>query len=102
MAELNISINAKIHAEIDGGDKTGMSYVPIILDPITKSYSTIAPLVYYNLSIKNVYGLINPVILTNGKNSRFTAGGTGECEVELYIRDKKGNFDTDTITIQIL
>lgn len=101
MAELNINVSAKIHAEIDGGDRLGFPYTPIILDPITKSYSNIAPLVYYNLSIRNVYGLISPAILNNGKNSRFIAGGKGECEIELFIRDAQGNTDTDVILIQI-
>jgi hypothetical protein len=101
MAHLEINVNAKIHAEIAEGDQEGLAYTPILLDPITKSYSTMAPLTYYNLTIENVYGLENPKILNNGKNSRFTAGGKGECEIKLYIEDELGNSDTDTITIKI-
>jgi hypothetical protein len=101
MAHININISSKIHAEIDGGDKQGMAYTPILLDPITKSYSTMAPLTYYVLTIENVYGLENPRLLNNGKNSRFTAGGKGECEIKLYIEDELGNSDTDIITIKI-
>jgi hypothetical protein len=101
MAHININVNAKIHAEIAGGDKEGLEYTPIILDPLTHSYSTMGQLTHYEFTIKNVYGLVKPEILTNGKNSRFIAGGTGECEVELYIEDSMKNSDTDIITIKI-
>lgn len=102
MAELNIEIEEGIHAEIVGGDKTGLPYVPIILDPISNSYSTLGILNSYQMLIQNINGLINPSLLHNGKNSRFTAGGTGTCDIRLRIEDDQGNTDEITIIITIL
>lgn len=102
MGDFTVNFTPEIHAEIKGGDKQGLPYTPIIIDPISKSYSTYGKLIYYSLSLRNIYGLLNPRILTNGKNSRFTAGGKGECQVELFIRDDKGNTDTAIITVKIL
>jgi hypothetical protein len=101
MAELEINLSKQIQAVISGGDRVAYANVPVILDPITKSYSDYAPLTYYNLTIRNIYGLENPVILNNGKHSRFTAGGKGECEVELRIEDALGNYAVDTVIIEI-
>jgi hypothetical protein len=101
MAELNINLSKQIQAVISGGDKSTLPYVPVILDPITESYSDYATLTYYNLTIRNIYGLENPVVLNNGKHSRFTAGGKGECEIELRIEDALGNYATDTIIITV-
>lgn len=101
MADMNINLEAGIHAEIDGGDRNTLPYTPAILDPMTKSYSTYAPLNYYNLSIRAVSGLRDAVILNNGKNSRFTAGGKGHCDVELTVEDELGNSDKHTIRIYV-
>lgn len=102
MATVTINVNLEIHAEILGGDKTGLAYSPIILDPITNSYSGGGELITYQFHISNVVGLITPDILHNGKNSRFVAGGAGSCTVELTVIDDLGNSDTDTITITLI
>lgn len=102
MATTTINVTAQIHAEIAGGDKTGIAHSAVILDPLTKSYSSVGDLVTYRFTIFNNTGLKQPEILANGKNSRFIAGGTGSCSVELYIEDDQGNSDTDTITITLI
>ena len=101
MATLTIDLEDGIHAEIVTKNNFTSPNVPLILDPITKSYSDYAPLVYYVLEIKNIIGLIDPRILNNGKNSRFTSDGNGSCNIELYIEDEQGNKDTDIINIII-
>lgn len=101
MAELNINLSAQIHAEIISNTDFIQSDTPLILDPLTKSYSDYAKLIYYDLKIVSLVGLTNPVILQNGKNSRFTASGNGTCTIELYIEDELGNSDTDTIIITV-
>jgi hypothetical protein len=97
---LNIEFNNGIHAEIKGRD-TVMANTPLILDPITKSYSENGEIIMYRLSIVGMEGITNPVLLNNGKNSRFTASGSGTCTVELYIEDEEGNYDTDSLIINI-
>lgn len=98
---VTINLQAKIHAEIYTEDEIVPSNYPAILDPITKSYSDYGKLVYYRLSIIAMNGISNPVLLQNGKNSRFTASGRGTCTIELLIEDEHGNSDTDEVTINI-
>lgn len=102
MASLNINIEEGIKAVISGGNKTGLTYTPVILDPVSESYSTFAKLVRYDMFIKNIQGLKDPSLLHNGRNSRFTAGGTGTCDIELIVEDEAGNTASHTITITIL
>lgn len=101
MATMKVNLSASIHAEIYTNDLFVPSNYPAILDPITRSYSDYAPLTYYNLSIVGMSGISNPVLLNNGKNSRFTASGVGTCDIKLTIEDAKGNTDTHTITIGV-
>lgn len=99
MATITIDLDAKIHAEIVVRNYFTSPNVPLILDPITKSYSDYSPLVYYNLELSEVTGLIDPRILNNGKNSRFTSDGSGSCMINLYIEDEQGNKDETSIKI---
>jgi len=99
MATITIDLDAKIQAEIVTRNNFTSPNVPLILDPLSKSYSDYSPLVYYNLEFSEVTGLIDPRILNNGKNSRFTSNGSGSCIINLYIEDEQGNTDTDSIKI---
>jgi len=102
MANLNINLTKLIHAEITVLDSYTFINSPLIIDPLTKSYSDYAPLVYYNLELIEVSGLENPILLENGKNSRFTAQSNGSCKIQLTIEDEQGNTDTDTITVDVI
>jgi hypothetical protein len=100
MADFNINYDNGIHAEILSRDSV-MSNTPLILDPVTNSYSENGELITYKLSIVDVSGVTNPTLLNNGKNSRFTASGNGTCTIELFIEDSEGNYDIDTKVINI-
>jgi hypothetical protein len=100
MGDFNIKFEKGIHAEIVSSG-IAMSNSPLILDPVTNSYSTNGNIITYNLSIIDISGVDNPVLLNNGKNSRFTASGNGTTTVELYIEDDKGNYDTCELIIKI-
>lgn len=101
MAEFGITAGTGIVAVIAGGDKNGFEETPIILDPLSESYSGFAPLCFYELVVSNISGLTDIILLQNGKNSRFTASGSGTCDITLNIEDELGNTDSDTITITI-
>ena len=103
MATTDITVNGdEIHAEIKDGNRTMLSNTSIILDPLTCSYSTIGILCKYNLTIENIIGLTESVILLNGKNSRFSTNGSGSCDIKLMVEDDNNNNDTTTITITVL
>lgn len=101
MATMSIGLSATIHAEIAYKTDTVLPNSPLILDPISKSYSEFGELVECRLSIVDASGVTSPTILNNGRNSRFTAGGYGTCTVELFIKDDKGNYDTDRLIIKV-
>lgn len=100
MAKITIDLEAKIHAEIISQDLV-MPHSPLIIDPITNSYSEFAPLKSYRLSIVGMSGISNPSLLQNGKNSRFTAGGQGYVTIKLFIEDELGNTATAQKKINI-
>lgn len=101
MAYFTITVGAGIHAEILGGNVSGYDYIPIVIDPLSLSYSGFGQICEYDLTISNISGLTDIILLKNGKNSRFTASGPGTCDVTLEIQDEYGNSDTDLITITI-
>lgn len=101
MAQFTVTVTQGVHAEIVGGDKFGFDSTPIILDPLSLSYSGLGMLCFYDLVIDNISGLTEVRLLKNGKNSRFTAVGPGTCDIILTVQDEYGNSDTDTITITI-
>lgn len=97
---MTISLEAQIHAEIIAMDFV-MPNTPLIIDPLTNSYSDYAPLKTYRLSIIAMSGVSNPSLLQNGKNSRLTVSGQGSITIKLTIEDELGNTDTDEITINV-
>lgn len=99
MATMGINLAGEIHAEIAEGNRYMLSNTSITLDPLTKSYSTIAPLVNYELIVQNVQGVKDYRLLHNGKNSRFSTAGVGSCDIKLILRDEAGNVAEDIITI---
>ena len=102
MATMNINVSSTIHAEILLESEFVLSNTPLIIDPLTNSYSDYSKLKLYKLTIINTSDtIINPQLLENGKNSRFTADGYGEVTIELYIEDEEGYTDTDTITFNV-
>ena len=100
MARMTVNLASAIHAEIRQGDFSMLPNTSVILDPLTKSYSD-EPLVYYNLSIVSLSGISNPVLLQNGKNSRFSASGRGTVQIKLTIEDAVGKTASHTITINV-
>jgi hypothetical protein len=101
MAEFTITVYSGIHAEIKGGNVSGYNNIPIVLDPLSLSYSGFGAICEYDLVVSSIVGLTDIVLLKNGKNSRFSAIGPGNCQLTLTIQDEYGNSDTDTITITI-
>ena len=103
MAELNINLSASIYAKIVIDSLVVRPNTPIILDPITDSYTDYpdANLISYSLDIIEREGITNTVLLENGKNSRFTSDGQGSCRIKLTIEDNLGNTATDEITLYI-
>ena len=103
MATLNIQVQGdEIYAEIIGGSFTMLENTTKVLDLLTNSYSTLGTLCDYNLQVSNVSGLTQFSFLENGKKSRFSAEGTGSCDLTLTVYDDLGNFDSDTITITVI
>lgn len=102
MAVYNIVVGNGIHAEIANGNINSFSNLPIIIDPLSLSYSGLGVLCFYDLVIDNIVGLTEVNLLKNGKNSRFSAIGPGSCDLTLTVKDDVGNEDTDTITINII
>ena len=100
MAELNIHLVKEIKAVLLGPTIMA-SNTAIVIDPLTESYSTYAPLSDYNLEVAESFGIENARILHNGKNSRFSCGGKGRVVIELSIRDKRGYTAKDTLTITV-
>jgi hypothetical protein len=101
MSNINIKLKKDIYAEIIG-ESSMLSNSSMILDPITNSYSELGNLEYYSLKVAELSGVYDPVLLENGKNSRFSVSGKGKVVIELLIRDDKGNTATDIITIKVI
>lgn len=104
MAQIGIQVKGEdIHAEfVRGTTATALGGSPLILDPISLSYSNLGTLCTYNMSITNVVGLTYYDILHNGKNSRFIGEGSGSCNIVLTVTDDLNNIDQYTITITII
>lgn len=104
MANIDIQIQGNdIHAEFaQGSSATILENVPLILDPLTLSYSNLGTFCDYEMTIDNISGLSYYDILHNGKNSRFIAEGVGSCDITLTVNDNQGNFDSTIITITII
>lgn len=101
MATVNISLKSEIHAEILVDTEVIPSNYPLIIDPITNSYSEFGLLTYYSLSVEDVVGLTNVALLQNGKNSRLSASGAGSCKLVLTVEDELGNSATNSKIINI-
>lgn len=101
MAEINIVLEPSIYAEIAEGDFSMLSNTSVTLDPISNSYSRPNPLTYYKLEVVYSKGITDPVILQNGKNSRFSCSGKGYAQIQLYIENSVGESATDYIFITV-
>lgn len=103
MGTLTIYIAGEdIHAEIAGGSFVLLTDTSAVLDVLSYSYSLLGTLNQYTLQVSNVSGLTEWRVLENGKNSRFSASGTGSCDLTLTVFDDQGNSDSDTITITVI
>ena len=100
MAEMNIILDRDIKAVLLGPTYT-LTNSSIILDPLSDSYSSYGPLVHYDIKIVEYIGIENPIILHNGKNSRFSCSGKGKVVLELTVEDNQGNTAKDTLTITV-
>ena len=101
MATITLNIEAKIHAEIISTTYS-LSDFPIIIDPLTNSYSDFGKLIRYNLTVNDqTENITNAEILQNGKNSRLIVSGSGTVTIGLEVEDEFGNTDTDEVTITI-
>lgn len=101
MATIDIKLSNEIHAEILTDLEAVPSNYPLIIDPVTNSFSDLATLIHYYLYVEDVVGLTNIKLLQNGKNSRFTADSVGSCKLVLVIEDELGNTATDNKIINV-
>lgn len=102
MAELNINLNAGIHAELIVDSVDMYSNTSIVVDPITNSYSDYGKLVSYNIQVFSQVGLVALRVLENGKNSRVSSGGQGYMQLKLTVEDELGNTATAIKLINVL
>jgi len=104
MAQIDIQVQGSdIHAEyVQGTTATILENVPLILDPLTLSYSNLGTLCDYSMTISNVVGLTWYDILQNGKNSRFIAEGTGSCDITLQVGDDSSNTDSTILSVTVI
>ena len=103
MATLTVQVQGdEIHAEIAGGSFTMLTDTSAVIDVLTNSYSNLGVLGDYQLLVSNITGLTQIRVLENGKKSRFSAAGTGTCDLTLTVNDDQGNTDSDTITITVI
>ena len=101
MAEFTLNIIDTIQAAIVGGNKTMNSGDAITLDPVSESVSIAGDINFWELTIIDTGTTTFSDVLNNGKNSRFTAEGTGIVIVQLEVRDTAANSDTATIQITV-
>lgn len=100
---MNITVSSTIHAEIITEETTVVQNTPVILDPLTNSYSDMGDLVEYELFIQETTGNITySEILNNGKNSRLIVSGRGTITVRLNIEDELGNTATTSIVLNVI